>query len=127
MRGSSLSGCPEVVLAGASQVGEPDVGRVAATINLLDDVAAVLEPGEDAAWSEVLCRRLAELRPGTYSGWTADQLARALKPFGVTTGQIGRRVDGEVVNRRGITTGDLAGARRARQFPGPDSSQPANG
>jgi DNA segregation ATPase FtsK/SpoIIIE, S-DNA-T family len=98
----------------------------AVTINLLDD-AAVLEPGEDAVWSELICERLAELRPGVHDGWTADALARALKPLGVTTGQIGRRFDGEVVNRRVITTAELAAARRARQLPGPDSTTPANG
>jgi S-DNA-T family DNA segregation ATPase FtsK/SpoIIIE len=46
--------------------------------------------------------RLADLRPEVYDGWDPDALAAALKPHGVSTIQVGRRVNGKVVNRRGV-------------------------
>ncbi|MFF3491152.1 cell division protein FtsK [Streptomyces sp. NPDC002795] len=66
------------------------------------DLLAVVPAKEAKAWSETVVARLAELRPEVYDGWEPDALAAALKPHGITTIQVGRRVDGKVVNRRGI-------------------------
>lgn len=53
---------------------------------LLADVLAAI--GEDAQiWSEAICVRLAENHPGRYAGWDATTLGKALKGFGVSTGQ----------------------------------------
>lgn len=86
---------------------------------LLDDVAAVLGRGKNDAkvWSETVVDRLAEHKPETYGAWAdlegrakADQLSTALKPFGIGTEQISRRVDGKTVNKRGILRDHIATA-----------------
>ncbi|WP_239382121.1 hypothetical protein [Frankia sp. CIT1] len=82
-------------------IGETDAGAVP-VYSLLDDILAVVPPSETKVWSETVTERLAALRPGVYAGWGAEQLAAALKPLGIDTIQIGRRVDGRLVNRRGI-------------------------
>ena len=77
---------------------------------ILDDVAAVLGRREDKVWSETIVDRLAEFNPEAYGEWAAlegrakaDQLAAALKPYGITTGQVwGKTTDGKGANRRGI-------------------------
>ncbi|HEU5026209.1 MAG TPA: cell division protein FtsK [Spirillospora sp.] len=92
-------------------IGEDTTPAEGADTSLLDDVAAVLLPGEDKVWSEVIVTRLADLRPATYGAWgdldptgKAKQLAAALKPYGITTGQIwGQDETGKGGNRRGIT------------------------
>ncbi|MCW7946816.1 cell division protein FtsK [Streptomyces hygroscopicus] len=95
--------------------GQAPAPETSATI--LDDVAAVLGKGEAKVWSETLVDRLADLRPDTYGPWAelqpkpkAEALTAALKPFGVATDQIGRRIDGKTVNKRGIKREDLAAA-----------------
>ncbi|MEV0966765.1 hypothetical protein AB0J25_30050, partial [Streptomyces sp. NPDC049910] len=40
----------------------------------------------------------------------AEALTAALKPYGVATEQISRRIDGKVVNKRGIKREDIATA-----------------
>ncbi|MFD9861259.1 cell division protein FtsK [Streptomyces alboflavus] len=96
-------------------VGEAPAPEMAATI--LDDVAQVLGKGETKVWSETLVDRLADLRPDTYGPWAeldakpkAEALTAALKPFGITTEQISRRIDGKTVNKRGIKRDDIAAA-----------------
>ncbi|NEB30786.1 cell division protein FtsK [Streptomyces sp. SID14446] len=96
-------------------VGEAPAPEASATI--LDDVAAVLGKGETKVWSETIVERLATLRPEAYGPWAdlepkpkAEALTAALKPFGITTGQISRRIDGEQVNKRGIKRDDVAAA-----------------
>ncbi|MET7715869.1 cell division protein FtsK [Streptomyces sp. NPDC005407] len=77
---------------------------------ILTDVAAVLGRKEDKVWSETIVDRLAELNPEAYGEWAtlegrakADQLASALKPYGITTGQVwGKTEGGKGANRRGI-------------------------
>ncbi|MGC5053573.1 cell division protein FtsK [Micromonospora sp. DT48] len=71
---------------------------------LLDDIAAVMSDSEAKLWSEVVCERLTGLRPDVYAGLTREQLTAALKPYGVTTGQVwGTDPDtGRGANRRGI-------------------------
>jgi len=53
--------------------------------------------------------RLAQLRPEVYGPWAAlepaakaTQLADALKPYGIDTVQVNRRVGGKPVNHRGV-------------------------
>jgi DNA segregation ATPase FtsK/SpoIIIE, S-DNA-T family len=75
---------------------------------LPDDILAVVPTSETKIWSEVVAARLAELRSELYDGWGPDQLAAALKPLGVETVQISRRIDGKVVNRRGIERAHIA-------------------
>lgn len=73
--------------------------------SLLEDVLYVVNEA-DKMHSETICGRLAEFRPDTYAGWRPEQLAAALKPFRVATGQIW--IDG--INRRGITKASLQDA-----------------
>ncbi|WP_199819081.1 cell division protein FtsK [Streptomyces sp. FxanaA7] len=70
--------------------------------DLLADILAVVPASQAKEWSETVVARLAELRPEVYSGWEPETLSAALKPLGLSTIQVGRRVDGKVVNRRGI-------------------------
>ncbi len=95
--------------------GEAPAPEVSATI--LDDVAAVLGKGEAKVWSDAIVDRLADLRPDVYGAWAeldakpkAEALTAALKPFGVATDQISRRIDGRQVNKRGIKRDDIAAA-----------------
>jgi S-DNA-T family DNA segregation ATPase FtsK/SpoIIIE len=69
--------------------------------DVLGDVATVWPTGEDAVWNETLIERLTELRPDVYAGWKPAQLTAALDIHGVKVDQIGRRVRGKTVNRRG--------------------------
>ncbi|MGA5272565.1 cell division protein FtsK [Streptomyces cellulosae] len=78
--------------------------------DLLADILAVVPAAEAKVWSETVVARLAELRPEVYGGWDPDALAAALKPHRISTVQVGRRVDGKVVNRRGITRAHITTA-----------------
>ncbi|MFI6073820.1 cell division protein FtsK [Actinoplanes sp. NPDC051343] len=84
---------------------------VAPTHAVLDDLARVW-PGDDkSAWNETLCAGLIELRPDVYGGWEPAQLTAALKPHtAVKVIDVGRRVDGKSVTRRGIRHPDLLSA-----------------
>jgi S-DNA-T family DNA segregation ATPase FtsK/SpoIIIE len=81
------------------------IARPAADV--LADVAAIWPGGEDAAWNETLLERLTQLRPEAYGRWEPAQLTTALAGFGIGTGQIGRRIDGKTVNRRGPAHADI--------------------
>ncbi|MFC9115007.1 cell division protein FtsK [Streptomyces sp. NPDC057092] len=81
-----------------------------AAYDLLADILAVVAAKEAKLWSETVVSRLAELRPEVYDGWDPDALAAALKPHGISTIQVGRRVDGKVVNRRGIDRSHITSA-----------------
>ncbi|WP_220040053.1 cell division protein FtsK [Nonomuraea aridisoli] len=85
--------------------------------DILADLADIWPAGENAAWNEALCARLTELRPDVYTGWKSEQLTSALKPYGLKVGDIGRRIEGKPVTRRGIRLDDLteAIAERNRQ------------
>ncbi|NRQ35770.1 cell division protein FtsK [Nonomuraea sp. NN258] len=83
--------------------------------DLLADVARVWPAGEDGAWNEALCERLAELRPEIYGGWQSEQLTSALKPLGVKVRDISRRRDGKQRVRRGIRRVDLTAATTERE------------
>ncbi|MFD7235077.1 cell division protein FtsK [Streptomyces syringium] len=96
-------------------VGEAPAASATATV--LDDVATVIGRGETKLWSETIVDRLSDLRPEAYGAWAemepkpkAEQLTSALKPHGITTEQISRRIDGKTVNKRGIVCADVAKA-----------------
>ncbi|MFF2174610.1 cell division protein FtsK [[Kitasatospora] papulosa] len=83
--------------------GESFEDRETSGFDLLADILAVVPAEEPKVWSEVVVARLAELRPDVYGGWEPEQLAAALKPHGVSTGQVwGKTEAGKGANRRGI-------------------------
>ncbi|HZE29890.1 MAG TPA: cell division protein FtsK, partial [Actinoallomurus sp.] len=72
-------------------------------VSLIEDVADIIQDGEDKLWCQTAVERLAELRPGLYAGWEAGTLTEALKPYGVTTAQTwGRDASGAGKNRIGF-------------------------
>jgi DNA segregation ATPase FtsK/SpoIIIE, S-DNA-T family len=82
------------------------------TGSLLADILAVVPADQAKVWNQTIVSRLAELRPERYGGWEPDQLTAALKPFGVTVGQVwGTDPDsGGRANRRGITRAQVVEA-----------------
>ncbi|MFB7501606.1 cell division protein FtsK [Streptomyces sp. NPDC056161] len=88
-------------LSGHALGEEPEKDESSA-YDLLRDILAVVPADEPKVWSETVVARLAELRAEVYDGWDPESLAAALKPHGVSTLQVGRRINGKVVNRRGI-------------------------
>jgi DNA segregation ATPase FtsK/SpoIIIE, S-DNA-T family len=84
-----------------------DTSQLRPGYDVLADVAAVWPPGEDAAWNETLLERLTQLRADVYGRWEAAQLTTALAAYQITTGQIGRRIGGKTVNRRGPAHHDI--------------------
>jgi S-DNA-T family DNA segregation ATPase FtsK/SpoIIIE len=91
------------------------------TYDVLTDVATVWPVGEDAVWNETLIELLADYRAEIYAGWKPAQLTAALSTHGVKVGQIGRRIDGKPVTRRGPQHADIiaAIAERDRKRGGP--------
>ncbi|MFF5615084.1 cell division protein FtsK [Streptomyces albidoflavus] len=78
--------------------------------DLLRDLLTVVPANEVKVWSETVVARLAELRPEVYAGWEPEALTAALKPYGLSTVQVGRRLNGKVVNRRGIDRSHITAA-----------------
>jgi S-DNA-T family DNA segregation ATPase FtsK/SpoIIIE len=91
-------------------LGEEPEADEANAYDLLADILAVIPADEPKVWSETMVARLAELRPEVYDGWAPDALAAALKPHGISTVQVGRRINGKVVNRRGIDRSHITAA-----------------
>ncbi|MEV7622657.1 cell division protein FtsK [Actinoplanes sp. NPDC089786] len=88
-----------------------DSADPAATI--LDDILTVVRVDEPKVWSETVAARLAELRPETYGEWKPEQIAAALRPYGITVGRQVWATDpatGEKANRKGIHRNDVAAA-----------------
>ncbi|MBK3590634.1 cell division protein FtsK, partial [Streptomyces sp. MBT57] len=80
-------------------------------MDVLGDILKVVGAGEEQMWNERIAARLVELRPDVYSGWKAENVTSALKPWGVKTDQVwGQTDDGEGKNRRGIKRADVAAA-----------------
>ncbi|MEU4371827.1 cell division protein FtsK [Micromonospora chersina] len=71
---------------------------------LLDDILTVVPATEAKVWAETLTERLADLNPEAYGDLTRDQLTAALKPYGITTGQVWGTdpTTGKGANRRGV-------------------------
>ncbi|MGV9364260.1 FtsK/SpoIIIE domain-containing protein [Amycolatopsis sp. NPDC003731] len=88
----------------------------AARLDPLADTIAVFQRGEDKLWSDAIVTRLAELRPGQYRGWTAQNLATALKPYGVKPKQVWSTDPdtGKGANRNGYTRDALTTAKNNR-------------
>ncbi|HZN20619.1 MAG TPA: cell division protein FtsK [Micromonosporaceae bacterium] len=101
--------------AGTLPAPDTQTRAAAPVFDLLGDLLRVWPHGEDKAWNETLVELLATLRPDTYAGWKPEQLTAALKPHGVETGQVGRRIDGRTVNRRGPTRTDIHTAVTERE------------
>ncbi|MFD9224554.1 cell division protein FtsK [Streptomyces sp. NPDC060064] len=100
-------------LTGLAAGIEPE--RRAAADTLLQDILAIIPADEAKPWNDVTVDRLAELRPETYGPWAemapadkARQLTTALKPYGITTGQVARRIKGKTVNRTGFERAHIA-------------------
>jgi S-DNA-T family DNA segregation ATPase FtsK/SpoIIIE len=93
------------------------------TYDVLGDVATVWPVGEDAVWNETLIELLTAYRAEIYTGWKPAQLTAALSVHHVKVGQIGRRIDGKPVTRRGPQHADIttAIAERDRKRGGPSS------
>jgi S-DNA-T family DNA segregation ATPase FtsK/SpoIIIE len=96
-----------------------DPTAVAARFDLLGDVLAVVPADQAKAWNQTVVTRLAELRPEVYGGWAAEQLTAALKPLGVTVGQVWGTdpATGQGANRNGITRADIVTAAARRRGP----------
>jgi len=93
--------------------GEQSEGSDGAAGSLLDDILTVIPVAEPKAWSETVAARLAELRPEVYGGWKPEQVAAALKPYGIPVGRQVWGTDpatGEKANRKGIHRDDIAAA-----------------
>ncbi|MGI5411113.1 cell division protein FtsK [Streptomyces chartreusis] len=88
-------------LSGYALGEEPKLDE-SSTYDLLRDILAVVPADEPKVWSETVVSRLAELRPEVYEGWDPEGLATALKPHGISTVQVGRRIEGKFTNKRGI-------------------------
>jgi S-DNA-T family DNA segregation ATPase FtsK/SpoIIIE len=96
--------------AGTLPVPEDQQRDAGTTVTVLDDLARVWPTGEDQVWNETLVERLIEYKPDLYTGWQPVQLTNALAPFKVKVGQIGRRIDGKAITRRGPAHTDLLNA-----------------
>jgi S-DNA-T family DNA segregation ATPase FtsK/SpoIIIE len=96
----------------AGTMPDPDTAarEAGSAYDVLGDVAAVWPTGEDAVWNESLIDRLTEQRPDIYAGWKPAQLTAALDVHGVKVDQIGRRIRGKTVNRRGPSHADITAA-----------------
>ncbi|HEX4721018.1 MAG TPA: cell division protein FtsK [Pseudonocardiaceae bacterium] len=98
------------VKAGTMPEPETSTRDTGPAFDVLGDVATVWPAGEDAVWNETLIERLTEYRAEVYAGWKPAQLTAALDVHGVKVDQIGRRVRGKTVNRRGPSHADIAAA-----------------
>ena len=82
-----------------------------AGMDLLGDILKVVGADEEQVWNERVAAGLAELRPDVYTGWKAENVTAALKPWGVKTDQVwGTTDEGEGKNRRGIKRADVVAA-----------------
>ena len=88
---------------------------------MLDHLASIwpTDPANPAAgaaakvWCDDLADLLADHQPGTYDGWTGEQVTSAVRPHGLRTVQIKRTMDGRQVNKRGLAHTDLTAALEA--------------
>ncbi|WP_426561388.1 cell division protein FtsK [Angustibacter sp. McL0619] len=90
----------------------------AETASVLDHLGEIWPPSEGRVWCETLAQRLATAFPGTYDGWTGEQVTVAVKPHGLSTVQVKRTVEGTPINRRGLDRADLRAAITERDGRG---------
>ncbi|WP_406128329.1 cell division protein FtsK [Streptomyces canus] len=82
-----------------------------AGLDILGDILKSVGVDEKAVWCERIAVRLAKLRPDVYGEWKGENVTAALKPWGVSTGQVwGQTDEGEGANRRGIKRADITAA-----------------
>jgi DNA segregation ATPase FtsK/SpoIIIE, S-DNA-T family len=99
------------VKAGTMPDPDTQTRETAPAFDLLGDLARIWPDAEKAAWNDTLCALLSELRPDVYAGWEPAQLTAALKPHPlVKVADVGRRIDGKAVTRRGIRHADVLAA-----------------
>jgi S-DNA-T family DNA segregation ATPase FtsK/SpoIIIE len=79
-----------------------DADADADTTGVLEHLLAVWPDGDEKAWCDDLAERLAATYPGSYDGWTGEQVTASVRPHGLRTIQIKRTVDGRAVNKRGL-------------------------
>ena len=92
-------------------LGEDPAEEAGASYDLLADLGTALPTGTDKMWSEAILTRLTELRPDVYGTWTTEQLATAVRPYGIRTVQVwGTTEDGKGANRRGLRRADVLAA-----------------
>lgn len=99
----------------AGTLPDPATAKTAKPVDtLLTDILAVIPASETKVWNETVVDRLAELRPEKYGDRArmdgeekTAHLTAALKPYGIKTGQVGRRINGKTVNQRGVTRAHL--------------------
>lgn len=93
-------------------LGDQFAPTAVATVAVLDDIAAVVPIGEAKVWCESVAARLAELRPDTYTGWDAERVTVALKPWKVKVTQTWGTdpTTGKGANRRGFERAHLIAA-----------------
>ncbi|MGH3811604.1 MAG: cell division protein FtsK [Pseudonocardiaceae bacterium] len=103
------------LLTGHAAGLDPDPDHDAASV--LDHLLDVWPADEPKAWCDDLAERLATTHPGTYHGWTGEQVTSAVRPHGLRTIQIKRSIDGRPVNRRGLDRTALVAALGDRADP----------
>ena len=104
-------------LSGHALGEAPEPAADAAGARLLSDILAVVPASETRVWNQTVVARLTELRPDVYGGWEAEQLTAALKPYGITVGQVWATdpASGQGANRRGIDRQAVADAATERE------------
>ncbi|MGL5823778.1 MAG: cell division protein FtsK [Nocardioides sp.] len=75
--------------------------------------------GTEKLWCDELAERLAGAYPGLYTGWSGVQVTNATRPHGLRTVQVKRMVNGQQVNKRGLTHTALTTALGYRNDPPP--------
>ncbi|WAL64453.1 cell division protein FtsK [Amycolatopsis cynarae] len=89
------------------------IGEAQIVVNVAEDVAAVFGD-EPKLWTTTILERLTGYRPEVYTGWTPEQLAAALKPYGITSGQVwGTTAEGKGANRQGYVLDAITRATRS--------------
>ncbi|MGP3924780.1 cell division protein FtsK [Streptomyces sp. 8N616] len=95
--------------------GEDIAPDAAAGVDLLADILTVTPDSEAKPWNDTTVDRLAEYNPEVYGEWArmkaeekTAHLTAALKPYGIRTDQVGRRIDGKTVNKKGFERSHIA-------------------
>ncbi|MCW0215229.1 MAG: cell division protein FtsK [Pseudonocardia sp.] len=80
--------------------------------SLLEDLAVIFATiTDERVWRETVVELLAAHKPALYARMTPDELTAALRPLGITPGQVWAKLpDGTPKNRRGISRADVTEA-----------------